>query len=256
MSRPAGCSKIALVTKASGYAGPGAVSALLEAGFSVFAQDASFADARIWKSFASGRAELHPIIADSPATIIADVQARADRIDAIVSNDQYRAVSHPPASADLGTFYANFEALMAFPFALVQAAMPIMAARGGGNIVLITSNRMRVPLQGAAFADAARAGANALVRSLAVDCASHAIIVNAIAPNFLYSEQFYPKAVYAETEAGKAYVRDNVPVGRLAQPEEIGEVIAFLASVQTRFLTGAIIDFSGGWPFGRPRPSG
>jgi NAD(P)-dependent dehydrogenase (short-subunit alcohol dehydrogenase family) len=119
---------------------------------------------------------------------------------------------------------------------------------------MITSNRTRLPLSGAAFPDAARAAANALVRSLAVDCARDGIVVNAVAPNFLYSETYYPKAVFELTETGRAHVRQNVPVGRLARQEEIGEIIVFLASVETRFLTGAIIDFSGGWPFGAPRP--
>lgn len=94
-----------------------------------------------------------------------------------------------------------------------------------------------------------------MVRSLAIDCARDGVVVNAVAPNFLYSEAYYPRALFVESERGRDYVRQSVPVGRLAEPEEIGEVILFLATVRTRFLTGAVVDFSGGWPFGPARPS-
>lgn len=244
----------ALVTHCTGYAGPPAVQALLDAGFQVFAHDPSFADPDTWRDFAARRGGLSAVHAVGAADIIETVFAKARQLDAIVSNDHYPAAAQDVESADLASFTANFEALMAFPFALVQAALPRLKEQGGANIVMITSNRDRLPLNGGAFPDAARAGANALLRSLAVDLAPHQITVNAVAPNFLYSEQFYPAALYKETEAGRAYIEANVPAGRLADPEEIGEVITFLATAKTRFLTGAILEFSGGWPFGVKRP--
>ena len=121
--------------------------------------------------------------------------------------------------------------------------------------MLITSNRTNLPLSPDAFPDAARAGVYALVRSLAIDCAADGITVNAIAPNFQYREAYYPKSFFVESQAGRDYVHANVPVGRLAQRWEIGEVIAFLATAKNRFLTGAVIDLSGGWPFGPARPN-
>jgi NAD(P)-dependent dehydrogenase (short-subunit alcohol dehydrogenase family) len=94
-----------------------------------------------------------------------------------------------------------------------------------------------------------------MMASLARDCAPYQICLNAIAPNFLYSEAYYPRALFKESEIGKAYINSLLPLGRLAEPEEIGEVITFLATVKTRFLTGAIIEFSGGWPHGPSRPT-
>ena len=75
-----------------------------------------------------------------------------------------------------------------------------------------------------------------------------------MAPNFLYSEAYYPKAVFKESTAGRDYVRDSVPLGRLGEPREMGELIVFLAGAKARFLTGAVIDFAGGWPVGAARP--
>jgi NAD(P)-dependent dehydrogenase (short-subunit alcohol dehydrogenase family) len=245
----------ALVTNATGFAGPPAVQALLEADFRVLAHDEAFADQRTWSAFAMGRAHLDPIAAAEPDAVIIQSIERAGSLAAIVSNDHHPARSHSPETAPADELRRNYERLVEFPFRLVQAALPHLKRQGGANVVMVTSNRTRLPLSGAAFPDAARAAANAMVRSLAIDCAKDGIIVNAIAPNFLYSEAYYPSALFRETEIGRAYVQRSVPVGRLAEPHEIGEVIAFLATVRTRFLTGSIIDFSGGWPFGPARPS-
>lgn len=245
----------ALVTHAAGYAGPPAVAALLDAGFHVLTHDEGFADAEAWMRYRADRAHLEPLDAPDPEAVVASAMARASKLQVIVSNDHYPAPAHSPDAAPVSALHDNYARLVEWPFRLIQAALPYLRAAGGANIVMITSNRTRLPLSGGAFPDAARAAANAMVRSLAVDCAADGIVVNAVAPNFLYSEAYYPKALFRESGPGRDYVRQNVPVGRLADPAEIGEVIAFLATVNTRFLTGAVIDFSGGWPFGPARPT-
>lgn len=245
----------ALVTHAAGYAGPPAVAALLEAGFHVLAHDTGFADDETWARYRAERPHLEPVVAADPEEVVADALRRTPRLRVIVSNDHFPAAAHSPETAPTSALQDNLTRLVEWPFRLIQAALPHLRALGDANIVMITSNRTRLPLSGGAFPDAARAAANAMVRSLAVDCAADGIVVNAVAPNFLYSEAYYPRALFRESEQGRVYVRQNVPVGRLAEPEEIGEVIAFLATVRTRFLTGAVIDFSGGWPFGPARPA-
>ncbi len=246
--------RVGLVTNAAGFAGPPAVDALLANGFLVFAHDRAFADDGVWRRFADDRSGLRRISAHDPAEIIARLGDEAPALHALVSNDHVPAPSHPLESAPMAGLHDNLDALVRFPFALVQAALPVMKRQDAANIVMITSNRTRLPLPGGAFPDAARAAANAMVRSLAIECAKHGVMVNAVAPNFLYSEAYYPKAVFEETAAGRAHIAESVPLGRLAEPREIGELILFLATVKTRFLTGAIVDFSGGWPFGPPRP--
>jgi 3-oxoacyl-[acyl-carrier protein] reductase len=94
-----------------------------------------------------------------------------------------------------------------------------------------------------------------MVRSWSIELTPDGIAVNAIAPNFLYSEAYYPRAVFIDGAAGKAYVESSVPAKRLGRPEEIGELIRFLATTKASFLTGAIIDFAGGWPASPARPT-
>lgn len=246
--------KSALVTNAAGFAGPPAVDALLEAGYRVLAHDRGFSGPEVWSRFRRGRDRVEPFSATDPEALVEDAFRSAPEIDAIVSNDHVPAPAFQPEDAPISGLQEHYAALVEAPFRLIRAALPRLRRQGGANVVMVTSNRTRLPLSGGAFPDAARAAANAMVRSLAVDCARDGVVVNAVAPNFLYSEAYYPRALFKDSERGRAYVREAVPVGRLADPEEIGEVILFLATVRTRFLTGAVVDFSGGWPFGPARP--
>jgi NAD(P)-dependent dehydrogenase (short-subunit alcohol dehydrogenase family) len=179
----------------------------------------------------------------------------ASRLDVLVSNDAFPPVHVPIAVARREDLSATLDHLLVFPFALARAAIPRLIALGSARVVMITSNRTRLPQAGGAIPDIARAGLNALVKSLSLELAPHGIPVNAIALNFLYSETYYPRARFIDDPAGRAYVQSTVPAGRLARPEEIGELILYLATMQGSFLTGAIIDFSGGWPAGAPRLS-
>ena len=92
------------------------------------------------------------------------------------------------------------------------------------------------------------------MRSLSLELAPYGVPVNAIAPNYRYSETYYPRAVFVDDPNGRAFIEQVVPVGRLARPEEIGELVRDLATAAGTFMTGAIIDFSGGWPVAPVRP--
>jgi NAD(P)-dependent dehydrogenase (short-subunit alcohol dehydrogenase family) len=246
---------VALVTNAGDYAGPPAVAALAEAGFRVLVHDRSFADAAAWSAFAAAHPSAERIDADDPASLVEFAWQSAGRIDAVVGNDHWPAIHGPTEQASLDDLRRTLEVLVVDPFALMKAAIPRLKAQSGGNVVMITSCRTRLPMPGGAIPDAARAAANALVASFAIELAPHDIAVNAVAPNFLYSEAYYPRAVFVDDPKGQAFVKASVPAGRLGRPEEIGEVIRFLATTNARFLTGAIVDFAGAWPAAAPRPA-
>jgi len=247
--------KVALVTNFTDYAGPPALTALVNANFRVLAHDHAVKDADTWRKFSSIFPEVELLSAKDPGSLIEAAWGVAGRIDAIVSNDHFPAVNSPSSHVSLEQLRQTLEKLVVDPFALIQAAIPRFRAQGGGNVVMITSCRTHAPMQGGAIPDAARAAGNALVRSLAIELAPLSIAVNAVAPNFLYSEAYYPRATFIDDAKGRDYVRSLVPAGRLGRPEEIGELICYLASTESRFLTGAIVDFAGGWPAAQTRPA-
>jgi 3-oxoacyl-[acyl-carrier protein] reductase len=234
---------VALVTNACGYAGPAAVDALAAVGFDVYAHDRSSQDLV--------SAEMPPKVrklSGESVSVFDTVWQETGRTDVIICNDHHPAILQVSHDVEIADLEETLDVLVIRPFAMLQRAIPRLKAQGGGNIIMITSCRTRLPMPGGAIPDMARAAANALVRSLAVELAPYEIAVNAIAPNFLYSETYYPKARFIDDQRGREFVKASVPVGRLGRPDEIGEIIAFLATSKARFLTGAIVDFSGGWP--------
>ncbi len=74
------------------------------------------------------------------------------------------------------------------------------------------------------------------------------IQVNAIKPNYLYSELYYPKARFIDDAKGRDEIAKTVPAGRLGDPEEFGELVAFYISGKSAFTMGQAINFTGGWP--------
>lgn len=244
----------ALVTNALEFAGPPSVEALVAAGLRVAVHDRGFEDDAVRTAYAAQHPGLTVLAAQDASEVVHAAWEALNGLDVIVSNDAFPAIHGPIEEARVEDLRVTLERLVVFPFALARAAIPRLKTRPGARVVMITSNRTRLPLRGGAIPDAARAALNALVRSISLELAPHEVPVNAIAPNYLYSETYYPKAVYVDDPAGREFVRQVVPVGRLAKPEEIGELVRYLATSKGSFMTGAIIDFSGGWPAGPKRP--
>jgi 3-oxoacyl-[acyl-carrier protein] reductase len=245
---------IALITNVLHFAGPPAVQALRDAGFRIAAHDRAFASVEARNNFYPEDADVAALAAQDPEEIVSQAWALGNRLDVLVSNDAFRAIHGVVADASIDDLKETLDRLIVFPFALAKAAIPRLKRSGRPRVVMITSNRTRLPQPGGGIPDIARAGGNALARSLSIELAPYRIPVNAIAPNFLYSETYYPRARFIEDPKGREYVERTVPVARLGFPEEIGELVRYLATMQSEFLTGSIIDFSGGWPAGSPRP--
>lgn len=226
--------RVALVTHATLFAGPAAVRGLREAGYLVHADDG-------------------PSAHTAPESLVHAVLERHGRLDVLVSNDVHPAPAHTVGKTNPDELRAALEALVVAPFRLLTAATPVFRAQGEGRAILITSCRDRLPLPGGVISDAARAAANALVRSFAVDLAPDGIAVNAIAPNFFASEAYYPKARYVDDPAGRTFIAEQVPAGRLGEEAELAALVAYFATTPGTFHTGSIVDFAGGWPAGRPR---
>jgi NAD(P)-dependent dehydrogenase (short-subunit alcohol dehydrogenase family) len=246
--------KIALVTNVLDYVGPPAVKALLESGYDVVAHDPALQETKKQADYKVKHPGTIPLGIQDPKQLIQHSWDHYQKVDVIVSNDTFPAIHVPIDKANVADLNATIDHVLVYPFKLMQAAIPRLKKQGRGNVIMITSCRTELPLPGGAIPDIARAGANALAKSLSLDLAPYGIPVNAIAPNYLYSEAYFPKAKFIDNPAGRDFIREVVPAGRLGEPEEIGELIAYLANMKGSFHTGTIIKFAGGWPAAPKRP--
>lgn len=129
---------------------------------------------------------------------------------------------------------------------VAQRAVPHLAARGGGSITLIASIWGR-EAGGAPGYNVAKAGVVALGKALARDYAAQGIRVNSIAPgSILFPGGGWARRLAADPDGIAAFVAREIPAGRFGTPEEVADVVAFVASPRARWITGACISVDGG----------
>jgi 3-oxoacyl-[acyl-carrier protein] reductase len=112
----------------------------------------------------------------------------------------------------------------------------------GGGIINVSSVNATSPVPGGSLYSATKAAVNAITVGLARELGSRGIRVNAVAPGLTMTER-YDAELTAEV---KELVTKETPLGRLGVPEDIAEVVAFLASDAARWITGEVITVSGG----------
>ena len=182
-----------------------------------------------------------------------------------------------PDKPHLDNFYAPSESLspnawksvieidLYGTFFTSQAVLPVMRTQGGGSIVNIsmTLHYRGWPLM--AHATAAKAGIDALTRTLALEWAKDGVRMNAIAPGPIPTEgvrkAFTPPStaegvpdVFAVERAMESYAKKAIPLQRWGTPADIGNMVAFLASPAGSWITGAIMVVDGGEWLAKPPP--
>lgn len=188
--------------------------------------------------------------------VVDEIAQRHGRIDLLVNNAAGNFYA-PSATLSPNAWKSVVEIDLYGTFYCSQAVYPIMAQQGGGRIV---STSMTLHYRGwplMAHATAAKAGVDALTRTLAVEWAPQRIRVNAIAPGPIPTDgvrkAFTPPPesgvpdVFAAAEAKMAeYARVGIPLGRWGSPRDIANMVAFLASPAGDWITGAIFVIDGG----------
>ncbi len=129
------------------------------------------------------------------------------------------------------------------PYRLCQAVLPGMRSQRFGRIVNITSIFGMVSKEGRSAYSASKFGLLGMTRALALEVAADNVLVNCLAPGFVDTEM--TRSVLGE--AGIAEMVKQVPMRRLARPEEIGNYVAFMCGSSNTFMTGQTIVVDGGF---------
>ena len=181
------------------------------------------------------------------ASLIDTIVDRHGRLDVVVNNAGGSPYS-PAADASPRFHQKVIELNLLGMLHVSQAANAVMQQQsGGGAIVSVSSVSGRRPSPGTAAYGAAKAGVDSLTATLAVELAPK-VRVNAVVAGMVATEQV--ELFYGDS-ASQAAVASTIPLGRLAQPADIGWAAAFLASDAASYISGAALAVHGG---GEPPP--
>ncbi len=180
---------------------------------------------------------------DRLAALPEDVAADLGPVEILVTN-----TGGPPLGAALDHTPEEWEdayrSLVLAPRVLAEAVLPGMRERGWGRIVNVGSSSVREPIPHLTLSNANRMAAVGLFKTLAGEVAADGITVNTVATGRFATDRLASNwGSWEEMERG---AHEGVPAGRLGQPEEFGDLVAFLCSERAAYLTGAVIPLDGG----------
>jgi peroxisomal 2,4-dienoyl-CoA reductase len=187
---------------------------------------------------------------EAVARMVERVMTEHGRLDILVNNAAGNFYA-PSATLSPNAWRAVVETDLYGSFYCAQAVYQVMKAQGGGRIVSVsmTLHYRGWPLM--AHATAAKAGVDALTRTLALEWAPDHITVNAIAPGPIPTEGVQraftpPDARAPDLFRMDEYATRSIPLGRWGTPDDIGQMVTYLASPAADWITGAIFVVDGG----------
>jgi len=202
---------------------------------------------------ARGEEELRRTAAEIPTEVLAqavDVTVEAQvrgfidavirkfgRVDICVSN-----AGGPPAKKFADTSAEDWRSAVDLNFMstlyFAQAVLPHMQERRWGRFIAISSVAVLQPVDGLVLSNAARSAVRGLVKSLSNEYAAHNVLVNNVCPGYTATERLKKLDVHPEAQ---------IPLGRVGTPEEFANLVVFLASERSSYITGVSIPVDGGW---------
>lgn len=239
--------KVALVTGGMGGLGTAICKALAQSGFTVAANCLpGFPQKDDW--LARTKAEGFDFIAaegdvadyDSATAMVRAIETSVGPVDVLVNNagitrdGMFRKMDRAQWDAVLST---NLDSVFNVTHALLEG----MAERGWGRVINISSVNGVKGQFGQANYSAAKAGILGFTKAIAQEVAKKGVTVNAIAPGYIATDM-----VMAIKQEVRDAIISTIPVGRMGRPDEIGGLVAYLASDQAGYITGATLNINGG----------
>ena len=190
--------------------------------------------------------------AEDVEAIVAATVREFGRLDILVNN-----AGGPPAGnfASFGDaqWQAAFELNLLSTVRLVRLVLPHMRKTGSGRIITIVSTSVKQPIDGLLLSNAIRSGVVGLAKTLSVELAPDNITVNNVCPGRILTDRL--RQIYHIDERAQQGVSEEtvfkemaqeIPMGRVGKPEELGALVTFLASQQAAYITGTTIQVDGG----------
>jgi NAD(P)-dependent dehydrogenase (short-subunit alcohol dehydrogenase family) len=241
--------RVAIVTGGAQGIGYASAQRMLRSGASVVLWDidaALLAKARESLGVIAGQGRVATAtveLTDEAAVNAATAQACAEhgRIDILVNNAGITGGNGTTWELAPEVWRRVIEVNLIAPYLTCRAVVPRMLERGWGRIVNVASVAGKEGNPNASHYSASKAGVIALTKSLAKELATSGILVNAVAPAAAKTAIFDQMS-----EQHIGFMLSKIPMGRFVEPGEIAAMIAWLASEDCSFTTGAVFDISGG----------
>jgi 3-oxoacyl-[acyl-carrier protein] reductase len=181
-------------------------------------------------------------------------QATLDRFEGV--DLLYTNSGGPPPGATLSfddaTWQRAFDLLLMSAVRLIRLAVPSMAMRGGGSIVVPTSSSVKEPIANLALSNILRGAVSSLAKTLAIELASKRIRVNQLVPGRVDTDRVREldeansKRLGIPIEEQQQRMAGTIPMGRYGDPQEFANAAVFLLSDAASYVTGATLQVDGG----------